>query len=106
MVPAYSHVQYGFTRPSNGAGGIYGEFSSDHAVTMYVMDVIQFGQFNSTGYATSYIYSSGQVTLTTVGGKYPFVYIKQPGQYLLVFYDSGATTTKVTVTITFSVETC
>ena len=59
-VPAYSHVQYGFTRPSNGAGGTYGEFSSDHAVTLYLMDPTQFNQFNSTGNATSYIYSSGQ----------------------------------------------
>ena len=105
-VLASNHLQYGFTRPSSGAGGVYGEFSSDHPIIMYVMDPTQFGQFNSTGYATSYVYSSGPITYAIVGGKSPFLYIKQPGQYFLVFYNSGTTSATLTVQTTFSVEIC
>lgn len=105
-VPSYNHLQYGFTRPSSGPGGVYGEFSSDHPITMYVMDPTQFTQFSSTGSATSYVYSSGPITFATVGGKYPFVYIKQPGQYYLVFYNSGTTAATLTVQTTFSIEIC
>ena len=99
------HVQYGFTRPPNSEGATYGQFSSDHGVTLYVMTAAQFGNYLG-GVPSSFIYSTGQVGSGSLGGRASYAYIKPPGQYYFMFYNAGSLTTTVMVTNALQVETC
>lgn len=109
-IPSQHHIQYGFTRPPNSEGATYGEFTSDNGVTLYVMTASQFNSFNSTGNPSSFIYSTGQVNSATLdygkSGGSSYAYIKPPGQYYFMFYNTGSLTTTVTITRALSVETC
>lgn len=64
------HLNYNFTVDKVNWGPdrpIYGTFTADNTVVAYVMTSTQFRSFNSTGAASSYVWSSGQITSANFG---------------------------------------
>ncbi len=110
-IPSHNHLQYGFTEPSSlSSHATYGGFTANNGVTLYVMSASQFNNFISTGNPSSFIYTTGQVfsaSLST-GLRVPssHLYLHGAGQHYFVFYNSGDSTTNVTITMALSVETC
>jgi len=57
-----NYVSYSFTENNTGNHGVYGSFSANSPVSMYVMSASQFASFTSTRTASSSILSVGPTT--------------------------------------------
>ena len=104
----HDHLEYGFNEPSSfGNHATYGAFTSNNGVTLYVMSAAQFNSFSS-GISTPVIYSSGQATSGDLdnGSGGSRALLRATGQYYFVFFNDGSSTTSVTITRAFSVNTC
>lgn len=87
--------------------------TSDNAVILYIMNTTQFASFNSTNTASSYVWTSGQVTsvnyvgCSAKGGCPP----NQPGaplgtNYFVIYNPSSTLTSKVTISQPVTLQSC
>jgi len=108
-IPSRNHLQYDFTETSSSPHATYGAFTASNGVTLYVMSAAQFNNFTSTGNLSSFIYSTGQVTSASLSygknGGVSYAYLHAAGQYYIMFYNAGDSTTSVTITRPLSLET-
>lgn len=111
------HLDYNFTVSKVLLGskrGLQGVFSSHNPVILYLMTINQYNSFNSTGTASSYVWTSGQITYgdyVSCGLKsqplcsnYPSVVL---GSYYLVFDNpSQMVIAKITVSQNIQLGSC
>lgn len=111
MVGPVSHSNYPFF-VSNviwDSRSMWGAFTASKPVTMYVLTASQFGGLNRTGTASSYLFSSGQVSsaIYECGGNgcppEPFVH---QGQEYVTFYNPNGSPSTVTITQDMYVGAC
>jgi hypothetical protein len=105
LVQPGDYVSYSFTENSTGNHGVYGSFSSNSPVSMYLMSASQFATFISTRTVSSSILSVGPITSYDIPENgcpkacVSTVFVQQ-GTYYLVF-DNANNSVGATVTITW-----
>jgi hypothetical protein len=103
-----NYVSYSFRENSTGNHGVYGSFSSNSPVSMYLMSASQFASFTSTKTASSTVLSVGPVTTYSIPENgcpkacVSTVFVQQ-GTYYLVF-NNADNSVWATVTITWSMH--
>lgn len=99
-----NYVSYPFSESSTSRNGVYGGFSSNSPVSMYLMTASQFASFTSTKNANSSVLSVGPVTSYNIPENgcpkacVSTVFV-QRGTYYFVF-DNSNNSVLATVTIT------
>jgi hypothetical protein len=115
LVRPGDYVPYSFTETRSGNHIVWGGFSSNSTISMYLMSSNQFASFSSSGVVSSYLYTSGQTTSYSVptqpcytkGCTPQSTVIVQQGVYYVVFSNlNNPGWAKVSITSPMLAETC
>jgi hypothetical protein len=107
-----NYVSYSFSESSTSRNGVYGGFSSNSPISMYLMNASQFASFTSTKTANSSMLSVGPVSsynIPEIGcpkACVSTVFVQQ-GTYYLVFNNpSNSVLATVTITQPMHADSC
>ena len=107
-----NYVSYSFTESSTSRNGVYGGFSSNTPISMYLMNASQFATFTSTKTANSTLLSAGPVAsynIPEIGcpkACVSTVFITQGGYYLVFNNPSNSVLATVTITQPVHADSC